>query len=81
MATNDYASTMDRGEGVTNSHGTGDATHIGNENVDRERGEQRHEYGIRGKTRAQLIDEYRGQIVNINRELIDMCSTLFLGVW
>lgn len=75
VATNDYASTMDRGEG------TGDTTHIGNENVDRERGEQQHEYGIRGKTRAQLIDEYRGQIVNINRELIDMCSTLFLGVW
>lgn len=75
VATNDYASTMDRGEG------TGDTTHIGNENVDRERGEQHHEYGIRGKTRAQLIDEYRGQIVNINRELIDMCSTLFLGVW
>lgn len=81
VATNDYASTMDRGEGVTNSHGTGDTSHIGNENVDRERGEQRHEYGIRGKTRAQLIDEYRGQIVNINKELIDMCSTLFLGVW
>lgn len=75
VATNDYASTMDRGEG------TGDTTHIGNENVDRERGEQQHEYGIRGKTRAQLIDEYRGQIVNINRELIDMCSTLFLGIW
>lgn len=75
VATNDYASTMDRGEG------TGDTTHIGNENVDRESGEQHHEYGIRGKTRAQLIDEYRGQIVNINRELIDMCSTLFLGVW
>lgn len=81
VATNDYASAMDRGEGVTNSHGTGDTTHVGSENVNRERGEQHYEYGIRGKTRAQLIDEYRGQIVNINKELIDMCSTLFLGVW
>lgn len=81
VATNDYASEMDRGEGITNSHGTGDTSHVGNENIDRERGEQSHEYGIRGKTRAQLIDEYRGQIVNINKELIDMCSTLFLGVW
>lgn len=81
VATNDYASEMDRGEDITNSHGTGDTSHVGNENIDRERGEQSHEYGIRGKTRAQLIDEYRGQIVNINKELIDMCSTLFLGVW
>lgn len=81
IATNDYASEMDRGEGITNSHGTGDTSHVGNENIDRERGEQSHEYGIRGKTRAQLIDEYRGQIININKELIDMCSTLFLGVW
>lgn len=81
VATNDYASTMDRGEGVTNVRGTGDATHTGNENINRERGEGSHEYGIRGKTRAQLINEYRGQIVNINKELIDMCSTLFLGLW
>lgn len=81
VATNDYASAMDRGEGITNSHGTGDTSHVGNENIDRERGEQSHEYGIRGKTRSQLIDEYRRQIVNINKELIDMCSTLFLGIW
>ena len=81
IATNDYASTMDRGEGIANSHGSGDTVHIGSENVERERGEQHREYGARGKTRAQLIDEYKGQIVNINKELIDMCSTLFLGVW
>lgn len=81
VATNDYASNMNRGEGVTNTNGSGDFVHIGNEATERERGEENHEIGIRGKTKAELIKEYSKQIININKEIIDLCDTLFLGVW
>ena len=73
VATNDYASSMDRGEGSTKTEGNGRA--------DTEHEEIRSEKGIRGKTRAQLINEYKKQIVNINNELVELCKDLFLGVW
>ena len=69
VATNDYASSMYRGENVGN--GSGETSETTGE----------HETGIRGKSKSRLIYEYRREFININEELIDMCKDLFLGVW
>lgn len=77
VADNDYASTMSRGENIGKTEQTGTGTSKRNE----KRNEKTHESSLTGKSRAQVIDEYKKQIVNINDELVRMCSTLFLGVW
>ena len=77
VSDNDYASAMSRGENIGKTEQTGEGTSKRNE----KRNEKTHESSLTGKSRAQVIDEYKKQIVNINNELVRMCSTLFLGVW
>lgn len=79
--TNDYASTMSRGESKFSGDSAGESTLRNNDSSSTQKGVESHAYGLQGKSRAELIDRYRGQIVNINREIIESCRSLFLGRW
>lgn len=79
--TNDYASTMSRGEEVNSGNSEAEITQKSNDGSSSQKGVKSHAYGLQGKSRAELIARYKEQIVNINRELIDSCRTLFLGRW
>lgn len=79
--TNDYASGMSRAEEVTSGNSETESTQRNNDSSSSQKGVKTHAYGLQGKSRAELIDKYRQQIVNINREIIENCRTLFLGVW
>ena len=81
VATEDYASTMSRGETVNNTTTTANNNHSGNDNKDSKRDRETKEIGLRGKSTSEAIAEYREQIQNINRELVEACRDLFLKVW
>ena len=81
IGTGDYASNMSRGENV------GDSTNDTTGRTDRQndsgtkRKKTRTEKGLNGKSKSEVIAEYRNQIQNINREIVDNCRDLFLKVW
>lgn len=81
IQTNDYASSMNRGESTGSQNIENDATrsqtYEGSSNV----GNQRTEKGYRGLTRGEIVKDMRDAIYNINLEIIDRCEDLFLGVW
>lgn len=79
--TNDYAATMSRDESVSSGDSSGESTlrSIGSSST--QKGVESRAYGLQGKSRAELLDRYRGQIVNIDREIIESCRSLFLGRW
>lgn len=81
VATEDYASTMSRGETVNNTTTTAKNNHAGNDNKDSKRDRETKETGLRGKSTSEAIAEYREQIQNINREIVEACRDLFLKVW
>lgn len=81
VATQDYASSMSRGETVNNTKTTAKNNHAGNDNKDSKRDRETKETGLRGKSTSEAIAEYREQIQNINRELVEACRDLFLKVW
>lgn len=81
VATQDYASAMSRGETINNTTTTAKNSHAGNEDRDRKRNRETKETGLRGKSTSEAIAEYREQIQNINRELVEACRDLFLKVW
>ena len=81
VATEDYASTMSRGETVNNTTTTANNNHAGNDNKDSKRDRETKELGLRGKSTSEAIAEYREQIQNINREIVEDCRDLFLKVW
>lgn len=81
VATQDYASAMSRGETVNNTTTTAKNNHIGNDNKDSKRDRDTKEIGLRGKSTSEAIAEYREQIQNINRELVEACRDLFMKVW
>lgn len=81
VATEDYASTMCRGETVNNTTTTANNNHAGNDNKDSKRDRETKEIGLRGKSTSEAIEEYRNQIQNINRELVEACRDLFMKVW
>lgn len=78
VSTNDYASTMSRGEMTNESSSTGNSSHSGTETEATHNADERTEKGVRGKTKSELLKEYEGQIININRMIIDDCRDLFL---
>ena len=77
VATNDYASDMQRSEGVGKS--SGEEVTTSNENYSGN--DTRKEHGYRNMSRGELVKQMRETIVNINLEIINKCSDLFLGVW
>lgn len=77
IQTNDYASTMNRGETISNSNSTNNGT----SSHDEKENHKENIYGLKGISRAEAIYKYKKQIININKELINYCETLFLGVW
>lgn len=81
VATQDYANAMSRGETVNNTTTTAKNDHTGNDNKDSKRDRDTKEIGLRGKSTSEAIKEYREQIQNINRELVEACHDLFLKVW
>lgn len=81
VATEDYASTMSRGETINNTTTTANNNHVGNDNKDSKRDRDTKEIGLRGKSTSEAIEEYRNQIQNINRELVEACRDLFMKVW
>lgn len=81
VATQDYASSMSRGETVDNTTTTATNNHAGNDNKDSKRDRDTKEIGLRGKSTSEAIAEYREQIQNINRELVEACRDLFMKVW
>lgn len=81
VATQDYASAMSRGETINNTITTANNNHAGNDNKDSKRDRDTKEIGLRGKSTSEAIEEYREQIQNINRELVEACRDLFLKVW
>lgn len=81
VATQDYASAMSRGETINNTTTTANNNHAGNDNKDSKRDRGTKEIGLRGKSTSEAIEEYREQIQNINRELVEACRDLFLQVW
>lgn len=81
IATQDYASSMNRGENVNKTTSSAKNSHNGNDNKDRERDRKTKETGLRGKSTSEAIAEYREQIQNINREIVEACRDLFLKVW
>lgn len=81
VATEDYASGMSRGETINNTTTTAKNNHAGNDNKDSKRDGVTKETGLRGKSTSEAIAEYREQIQNINRELVEACRDLFLKVW
>lgn len=81
VATQDYASTMSRGETVIDTTTSAKNNHAGNDNKDSKRDRETKEIGLRGKSTSEAIEEYRNQIQNINRELVEACRDLFMKVW
>lgn len=81
VATEDYASTMSRGETINNTKTTANNIHAGNDNKDSKRDRETKETGLSGKSTSEAIAEYREQIQNINREIVEACRDLFLKVW
>ena len=81
VATQDYASTMSRGETINNTTTTAKNDLTENDNKDSKRDRDTKEIGLRGKSTSEAIEEYRNQIQNINRELVEACRDLFMKVW
>ena len=81
VGTNDYASTMSRGEMTNEESSSGNRSHEGQESEDTHRDSDRTEKGVRGKTRAEILKEYESQIININKMIIDDCRDLFLALF
>lgn len=81
VATQDYANSMSRGETINDTTTTAKNDSTGDDNKDRKRDRNTKEIGLRGKSTSEAIEEYREQIQNINRELVEACSDLFLKVW
>ena len=81
IGSGDYASNMTRGENVGDSTSDTSGRTDKQEDRDRNRESTRTEKGLNGKSRAEVIAEYRDQIQNINREIVDACRDLFLKVW
>lgn len=81
VATEDYASSMFRGESVNDTTTSAKNNRTGNDNKDSKRDRETKEIGLRGKSTSEAIAEYREQIQNINRELVEACRDLFMKVW
>lgn len=81
VATQDYASTMSRGETINNTTTSANNNHTGNDNKDSNRDRNTKEAGLRGKSTSEAIAEYREQIQNINKEIVDNCHDLFMKLW
>lgn len=79
IQTQDYASTMSRGEVVSDNNVTSNGKTVNdnesNNNV------MRNTKGYAGVTPSKIISEFKENIININKELVDECSHLFIGLW
>lgn len=79
IQTQDYASTMSRGETASNSTINNNGKTV-NENETKSSAE-RTSKGYSAVTPSKMIQEFKNNIININKELVDECSQLFIGLW
>lgn len=79
IQTQDYASAMSRGETESsNEVSVNDRTVSDNVNS----GDHvKTTIGYAGVTPSKIISEFKENIININKELVDECSHLFIGLW
>ena len=79
IQTQDYASSMSRGESVSDDNTTSNGkTMNDNESTNNVLGETK---GYAGVTPSKIISEFKENVININKELVDECSHLFMGLW
>ena len=81
IQTEDYASTMSRGESTQSGSSNETSNDSSNITVNTGRSDTRNEKGNRGLSRGNVVKEMREAIVNINQMILDECKDLFLGVW
>ena len=79
IQTQDYASTMSRGESESSNEVTiNDKTVSDNVNS----GDRvKTTIGYAGVSPAKLVAEFKENIININTELVKECEKLFMGLW
>lgn len=79
IQTQDYASTMSRGETESSNEVTiNDKTVSDNVNS----GDRvKTTIGYAGVSPAKLVAEFKENIININTELVKECEKLFMGLW
>lgn len=79
IQTQDYASTMSRGETESsNEVSVNDKTVSDNVNS----GDRvKTTIGYAGVSPSKLVEDFKKNIININKELVDECSKLFIGLW
>lgn len=79
IQTQDYASSMTRDESVTTNESTVNGKTV---NDNESRSNTTHiTKGYAGVTPAKIVEEFKRNIININKELVDECQQLFIGLW
>lgn len=79
IQTQDYASTMSRGESESSNNVTVNDKTV-SDNVDS--GDRvKTTIGYAGVSPVKLVAEFKENIININTELVKECEKLFIGLW
>ena len=79
IQTQDYASSMSRGEVISENNISNDGKTV-NDN-ETQNNTMRLYKGYAGVTPSKIIEDFKANIININKELVDECSNLFIGLW
>lgn len=79
VQTQDYASSMSRGEVISDNNVLSNGKTV-NDN-ESNNAVTRNTKGYAGVTPSKIISEFKENIININKELVDECSNLFIGLW
>ena len=77
VQTNDYASGMNRGQSI----GIGTSNDRVTDNESTKRNSVRKEWGAHGMNKGEIVKAMRDVAISINKEIIDECKDLFMGVW
>lgn len=79
IQTQDYASNMSRGESISENSVKNSGKTV-NDNETRSNSTNVTK-GYAGVTPAKIVEEFKRNIININKELVDECQQLFIGLW
>lgn len=75
----DYASSMTRDEVVQSAETNANGKTV-NDNENRSNVTHTTK-GYAGVSPSKLVEEFKSNIININKEIVDECATLFIGLW
>lgn len=79
IQTQDYASSMSRDESESTSE-----TSLNGKTVSDNKSNSNTMHttkGYAGVSPSEIISEFKKNIININKELVDECASLFIGLW